>query len=118
MHYFDDTFADLAGRVRHGDSEAGALLRRHLEQQLVPIVKRTLRDGDDTRVLDGRILSEARRIRSESTGAPLDRDGLVHAVAHRLSENMIANLHVKPTPVLPMADTVCSPASPATRLLC
>ena len=95
----------LAARVTGGDGRAGSALRRRLEPQLVPIVRRAIRRDAVGTPLARRICALAREV-AGGRGLPAADDRLVAEVARRLCESILANLRPGLPAGGPAAETV------------
>lgn len=86
MHRTANVFASLADRVAVGDSRATGELRRHLEPEMVHIVRRVVCKGAGRSPMDRRILAEAQRVGLDAVIADgADGEQLIRRVAHCVS---------------------------------
>jgi hypothetical protein len=104
----DNVFSKLAARARGGDVAASAEMRRHLEPQMIRIVRRVIECGAGASSIDRRILAEARRVGlNAERAASAEGDYLIRAVAHAVSALFVDGLR-GPRADRRAADTVCS----------
>jgi hypothetical protein len=82
----------LAARAAQGDPAAAARLRRELAGQLVYIVRRALRGGTGSPLLDAWILAEVRRAPAGRGSRREDREVLIRRVARELSRRVLGRL--------------------------
>jgi hypothetical protein len=106
-HAKDCDFDTLLSRAREGDRLAGATLHQKLAPHLVRIVRRALRDHDNTSPLGKRVMEEAQQVGPASWQlGKATPDLLIDEVAQRLSNAIWADLTVAAEPQQGMMDTV------------
>ncbi len=107
MDRFQNGFAKLADQVQSGDANAQIRLRRHLEPEMVRIVRRALRDGRGRTPLDRRILAEARQVGLQTNLAiGAERERLIGELAQSVCASVIGVLGPKKERLA--EETVCS----------
>jgi hypothetical protein len=105
MSQAKNAFSTLAQQAGRGDANA----RKQMERDLIPIVRRVIRNGVGTSGLDRRILDEARRWQ---TGARADQDHLIGRVVHSLCTSVIAQTRPAARGDRPTAETIGSFSNP------
>ena len=96
MQRSNNVFVTLANQAEAGDSTARLELHRHLEPEMVHIVRRVLRAGAGHSAVDRRILAEARRLglNAEVAGSA-DDELLIRTVARAVSNLLVDGMRTK-----------------------
>jgi hypothetical protein len=109
MFHQTKDLGELATRVGKGDAAATASLRRAFEDQLVHIVRRTIRVGNGSSVLAKRILAEAERLAPNGWKSPSsEREWVVDQITQRICASMIDRLQPAPAVAWGARETVCA----------
>ena len=107
MQRSNNVFVTLANQAEAGDSSARLELHRHLEPEMVHIVRRVLRAGAGHSPVDRRILAEARRLGlNGEVAASADGELLIRTVARAISNLLVEGMRAKPKRPFNMQETV------------
>jgi hypothetical protein len=99
--------ASLASRVERGDPEAARELKRYLDRDLGPIIRRALRPGTPTSPLGRQIQALAKReCPPECVPANQLDPGLISQIGHMLSQRLVGRLQARADSFQPCANTV------------
>jgi hypothetical protein len=107
MQRSNNVFVMLANQAEAGDSTARVELCRHLEPQLVHIVRRVICEGPGHSSVDRRIVAEARRVGlNAELAASADGELLIRTVARTVSNLLAEGTRAKPKTPFNMQETV------------